>query len=211
MQMVENGILKRKIIDTGGKLWYAEYVGAAAAAPCFLGRITRNMKTLYLIGGTMGVGKTTVCLELKKLLPNSVLLDGDWCWDMDPFVVNDETKAMVMDNICHLLNNFLKCSHMENVIFCWVMHEQSIINEILSRLDLRDCEVRAVSLTCTEEALRQRLQKDIDRGLRSGDILQRSIPRLRMYETLNTLLVDTTGKIPAEIADQILRNIGINV
>lgn len=24
------------------------------------------MKTLYLIGGTMGVGKTTVCRELKK-------------------------------------------------------------------------------------------------------------------------------------------------
>ena len=24
------------------------------------------MKTLYLIGGTMGVGKTTVCKELKK-------------------------------------------------------------------------------------------------------------------------------------------------
>ena len=169
------------------------------------------MKTLYLIGGTMGVGKTTVCRELKTMLPESVFLDGDWCWDMHPFTVNDETRAMVMDNICHLLNNFLKCSHMENVIFCWVMHEQSIINEILSRLDLRDCEVRAVSLTCTEEALRQRLQKDIDRGLRSGDILQRSIPRLRMYETLNTLLVDTTGKIPAEIADQILRNIGINV
>lgn len=65
------------------------------------------MKVLYLIGGTMGVGKTTVCRELNARLPNSVFLDGDWCWCMDPFRVNDETKAMVMDNICHLLNNFL--------------------------------------------------------------------------------------------------------
>ena len=46
----------------------------------------------------MGVGKTTVSKELKNRLQKSVFLDGDWCWDMNPFVVNDETKAMVMDN-----------------------------------------------------------------------------------------------------------------
>lgn len=84
------------------------------------------MKTLYMIGGTMGVGKTTVCQQLKQDLPNSVFLDGDWCWDASPFQVTDETKAMVTNNICYLLNNFLKCSAYENIIFCWVMHEQSI-------------------------------------------------------------------------------------
>ena len=30
------------------------------------------MKTLYLIGGTMGVGKTTISRQLKKDLHNSV-------------------------------------------------------------------------------------------------------------------------------------------
>lgn len=35
------------------------------------------MKTVYLIGGTMGVGKTTVCQCLKRKLENSVFLDGD--------------------------------------------------------------------------------------------------------------------------------------
>lgn len=47
------------------------------------------MKTLYLIGGTMGVGKTTVSQLLKKDLINSVFLDGDWCWDASPFQVTD--------------------------------------------------------------------------------------------------------------------------
>ena len=61
------------------------------------------MKTIYLIGGTMGVGKTTVSQQLKKKLPNSVFLDGDWCWDADPFQVTEETKAMVMRNICFVL------------------------------------------------------------------------------------------------------------
>ena len=52
------------------------------------------MKTLYMIGGTMGVGKTTVCQQLKQDLPNSVFLDGDWCWDASPFQVTEETKGI---------------------------------------------------------------------------------------------------------------------
>ncbi|MEG1875672.1 MAG: AAA family ATPase, partial [Angelakisella sp.] len=62
------------------------------------------MKTFIMISGTMGVGKTTTCRELQKILPRNVFLDGDWCWDMQPFVVNEETKAMVMKNICFQLN-----------------------------------------------------------------------------------------------------------
>ena len=58
------------------------------------------MKNFYMIGGTMGIGKTSTCKFLKNKLPNSVFLDGDWCWDMNPFQINNETKSMVMKNIC---------------------------------------------------------------------------------------------------------------
>ena len=104
------------------------------------------MKKLYLIGGTMGVGKTTVCQILKEKLPGSVFLDGDWCWDMHPFAVTEETKRMVMDNITYLLNQFLRCSVYENIIFCWVMHEQGIIDELLSRVNTCGVEVKVISL-----------------------------------------------------------------
>ena len=60
------------------------------------------MKTLYLIGGTMGVGKTTVSQQLKRDLHNSVFLDGYWGWNASPFQVNYETKAMAVRNICYL-------------------------------------------------------------------------------------------------------------
>ena len=118
------------------------------------------MKTLYMIGGTMGVGKTTVCQQLKQDLPNSVFLDGDWCWDANPFQVTDETKAMVTNNICYLLNNFLKCSAYENIIFCWVMHEQSIIDSILEKLDTQNCEVKCISLVADEKTLCERLSME---------------------------------------------------
>ena len=161
------------------------------------------MKNLYMIGGTMGIGKTTVCQQLKQDLPNSVFLDGDWCWDASPFQVTDETKAMVINNICYVLNNFLKCSAYENIIFCWVMHEQSIINSILEKLDTQNCEVKCISLVADEKTLRERLEKDVERGIRSEDIIERSIVRIPMYQALNTIKIDTNTKTVAMIANEI--------
>ena len=161
------------------------------------------MKTLYFIGGPMGVGKTTVGQLLKRRLDRAVFLDGDWCWDADPFQVTDETKQMVTDNICHLLNGFIRCSAYRNIVFCWVMHDQAIVNGILARLELSDCAVRAVSLVCAPEALRERLEGDIRRGVREADVVERSLARLPLYDGLNTVKIDTTGLSPEEIAGRI--------
>jgi len=114
-------------------------------------------------------------------LNNSVFLDGDWCWDMHPFHVTEETKEMVMRNICTLLNNFIKCSAIENIIFCWVMDKQDIINDILSRLIMVECRGIVISLVCSEDELKKRLKRDINSGVRNADIRQRSIERLPLY------------------------------
>lgn len=168
-------------------------------------RVSMN-KNLFLIGGTMGVGKTTVSQILKKKLPRSVFLDGDWCWDASPFVVNDSTREMVMDNVTHLLSNFIRCPEYENVIFCWVLHEEGIINEILARIPTDVCgSVHLLSLTSTASALKERLQKDITAGIRLPDITERSIARLPLYESLPTVKIDTTDRSPEEVADLILK------
>ena len=161
------------------------------------------MKNLYIIGGTMGVGKTAVSQQLKSDLSNSVFLDGDWCWDANPFQVTNETKAMVTDNICYLLNNFLHCSAYENVIFCWVMHQQSIIDSILEKLDTQNCEVKCISLIADEASLHKRLTTDVERGIRAEDVIERSVARIPMYQTLNTIKIYTNEKTVAMIANEI--------
>ena len=75
---------------------------------------------------------------------------------MHPFQVTDETKAMVLDNIVHVLNGFLRCSAFQNVVFCWVLHEQAIADAILSRLE-GPFALKRVSLVCSREALESRL------------------------------------------------------
>ena len=158
------------------------------------------MKRLYLIGGTMGVGKTAVGQRLKELCDRSVFLDGDWCWDAHPFQVTEETKRMVMDNICTLLGNFLRCSAYETVIFCWVMHQQAILDALLSRLPTENCRVYAVSLLCSEETLIQRLKKDVAAGLRTPDVIPRSLERLSHYSSLHTIPIDTEHRTVEQVA-----------
>jgi adenylate kinase family enzyme len=165
------------------------------------------MKNLLLIGGTMGVGKTTTCQVMKKMLNKCVYLDGDWCWDMHPFQVTEETKQMVMENICFLLNSFISCSAYETIIFSWVMHQQSIIDDILSRLDISHCRVHAVSLVCEEHALLNRLLKDLNAGIRDRNSIERSIERIPLYESLNTRKLDVTHITPETAADRIVHQI----
>lgn len=161
------------------------------------------MKHLYLIGGTMGVGKTTVCQILKRKLNNSVFLDGDWCWDMSPFQVTPETQKMVLENIVFLLNNFIRCSAYENIIFCWVMHRQDIVDSILSALDAAQCQIYPISLICDEISLEKRLRKDVTAGARTEDVIDRSLERIPLYQNLNTVKIDVSALTPEQTAAQI--------
>ncbi len=163
------------------------------------------MKKLYIIGGTMGVGKTTVCQKLKINLPDSVFLDGDWCWDAHPFKVTEETKNMVMENICFLLNQFIHCSAYENIIFCWVMQEQSIIDSILDRIDKQYCDldIKLISLMCTADTLYERLEKDVRNGIRTSDVIKRSIERIPMYDKLRTEKIYTDNMSVDSVAKKI--------
>ena len=163
------------------------------------------MKKLYLIGGPMGVGKTEVGQELKRKLSRSVFLDGDWCWAANPFQVTAETQKMVLENICFLLNQFIRCSAYEHIIFCWVMHEQSIIDGILRNLETTNCEIKAISLLCAADELRERLSRDIAAGRREPDVLERSLARMPLYDQLNTIKINTSGKTVGEIAEELAR------
>ena len=165
------------------------------------------MKNLILIGGAMGVGKTTTGQILKRKLLNAVYLDGDWCWDADPFVVTDETKKMVIENITALLNNFLACSAYENVIFTWVMHEQAIIDDLLSRIKATNVRVFSFSLVSDRANLINRLMSDVQAGIRKMDVIERSVLRLPLYEKLDTVKIDTTDRNAEETANEIIRKI----
>ena len=167
------------------------------------------MKNLIFINGTMGSGKTSVCRELKKLIPPSVFLDGDWCWDMEPFIVTDETKEMVTSNISFMLNSFINCSEYKNIIFCWVMHEQKIISKIKDQLNLSNTRFHLFTLTLSKEVLCERLSQDVAAGVRSADVIERSMIRLPLYERMDTIKINVSNISPSCAAEKIKRALNL--
>lgn len=161
------------------------------------------MKKLVFINGPMGVGKTAVCQHLYKQLSDSVWLDGDWCWMMHPWRVTDEDKQMVEDNIVYLLGNFLRNSKLQHVIFCWVMHNESIAQRLLAQLRLEHkFELHRFSLLCSTDVLRQRLA-----GRGTPQQTEDAVARLPLFEQQNTLKLDTSTRSPVEVATIIAGNV----
>ena len=151
-------------------------------------------KKFIVINGVMGVGKTTVSKKLYKELENSFWLDGDNCWTMNPFIVNEENKDMVLNNISFILNNFLSNSNSKSVVFNWVIQSDDIMNEVLSRINTENVDVYKITLMCTKEELIRRIESDVRLGLRDNKNVERSLERYDMYKAMDTIKVDTTGK-----------------
>ena len=162
-------------------------------------------KKLILIGGPMGVGKSTAGEALMFRLPRCAFLDGDWCWTWRPDCVNEETKALVIHNIQHMLNGYLASQTYGNIVFVWVMHLQEIWDEILSGLDLTDCDVFRFVLTAGRDAFSERFLRDVRSGKRNQEDLEPAWARMRLYDGIQAVKIMTDGRTPDEVAGSILK------
>lgn len=162
-----------------------------------------NHKNIVIINGTMGVGKTSLCKILNKRTEKSVWLDGDWCWQMNPFDPNEENKVMVEDNIRYLLLNFCKNSNIDSIIFSWVISSQLLLDRILSWFSNEDCDIHIITLTASDEVLSKRIKKDISLGLRQEKILEFSLEKQKLYDPMDTIKLDTSDLSLEDTLDQI--------
>ena len=162
------------------------------------------MKRLIIVNGTMGAGKSTLCEGLLKALPAAFYLDGDWCWRMDPFIVDEENKAMVVDHIVHLLRGFLTNSHFENVIFCWVIHQAAIFDSIIDPLADISFRLDRLTLMLSPQQLRAHFARDVAAGRRRMADAQASVDRLALYQDMDTFKLWTDGLSPEETLEAAL-------
>lgn len=163
--------------------------------------MSKLVKTLVIINGAPGVGKTEVTKRLYKRIRPSAWLDGDWCWKINPFEVNDENKRLVESNMIHILNNYLHHKKIEVILFNWVIPMMSLMDHILKQLDLVDVRVLMVTLMCDPEILKKRLLKD----QRSQDNMTNSLKLLKKYKDMDTIKIDTSSYELDEVVDQIIK------
>lgn len=147
------------------------------------------MKKIVLIGGPMGVGKSTVGKALSDKFPNAVYLEGDLGWKNVPFILNDENKKKVLNNIIDMINNAL--NDYEVIILGWVLDYQSTIDYLIK--DITDTNIYSFSLLANEETITQRLENDIKNNIRKDDgVIQRSLSRIKRYDDVCSFKIDTS-------------------
>ena len=159
---------------------------------------------VIIINGPMGVGKTTVGKYIAEGIPGTAFIDGDWCMDLHPFVGSDETKAMAVDNILHMIGNYQKCSACSMVVLVWLMDDLWVRRRILEGLAALQAEVRSVTLVCDREQLISRWKNDRQCEWRTDSWLEVSLKSLPGFAALEDA-VDTGGLSVDQVAAIILQ------
>ena len=154
--------------------------------------------TLIFIGGPPGVGKTSVAKELCLRLRNSIWIEGDDLWRMNPLTVNKRTIHMFKRNIACLLRSFLE-SGFSYIVFTWVLHRDEIVRSLFDCIKDHDFEFHHYTLMCDEDTLMVRLAKDTGRTT-DPDL---ALHRLDQVRQVTSSHIDTCGRRPEEIAESL--------
>lgn len=105
------------------------------------------------------MGKTTVTQELFVSYENSAYFDGDWAWCVNPFSVDDPRLRNGDKTMSFALSTYLN-SGFDYVFFSSVVVVDKAIREaILKDITSKDYSVIGITLTCSEETLRERHKK----------------------------------------------------
>lgn len=159
---------------------------------------------VIILNGPMGVGKTTVGKYIADHHPGTAFIDGDWCLDIHPFVGNQETKAMAVDNILHMIGNYQKCSVCSMVVLVWLMDEPWVIQKITQGLSAMQAEVKNVTLVCSRENLIRRWKDDHACEWRTDEWLNVSLKSLAGFASMDNT-IDTSDLPVEQVAEMVMQ------
>ena len=157
-------------------------------------------KKLILISGAPCVGKTAAGTRLFGNYDNSAYLDGDWCWCVHPFSVQDKRLRNGDKSMSFILSNYLN-SDFEYVFFASVVLTDDRIREgILNGITAQGYSIISFTLTCSRETLKERHDKRGDRGETDYHWLQ-----LPPYP--GDIVIDTENKKIRDVVQEMKRHI----
>ena len=117
------------------------------------------MKTLYLITGPAGVGKSTISLNLAHKLAKSALIEGDELYHqvvgsyISPWLDNNHLDLM-WENACMLIRNYLNNGY--DVVFNYIIEPSKLS---LIKNEFKDCQIKFAVLMANPDTLIKRDQE----------------------------------------------------
>jgi predicted kinase len=163
---------------------------------------TSNEKTIYIVSGPCGVGKSTVAKELSRNLKQSALIAGDDIMTMIEEGYEPswgEWLSITWKNILSLTRNFVQ--HGLNVVIDFVVEDE--LEWFCKHISDLNIQIKYIVLIANEDTLIERLNKRGDARL-----IDRSLFLLKKLESSVTnkkYIYDTTHKQPSEIVHDLIR------
>ena len=158
---------------------------------------------VIIINGPMGVGKTATGKIIAEKNPGTAFIDGDWCMDIHPFIGNRETKAMAVDNILHMIQNYQKCTACRMVVLAWLMDDPWALQSIMDGLAALQAEIKNVTLICDRETLIRRWKDDRNCDWRTDQWLDISLASLPYFAAMENAIETGTLSV-SQVADKIM-------
>ncbi len=159
---------------------------------------------VIVINGPMGVGKTTVGKYIAETCAGTAFIDGDWCMDIHPFVGNEETRAMAVDNILHMIANYGKCSACRQIVLVWLMDDRQVYRKIKKGIADMQMDVTSVTLVCDREHLIARFTNDEHCEWRTEEWLKVSLNSLEHFSSSEDAL-STDDMSIQQVAEAIMK------
>lgn len=164
------------------------------------------MKTLYLITGPAGVGKSTISKLIAKNLEKSCLIEGD---DIYAMVVGSYQSAwkegnhleFFWKNSLDLIENSLDFGY--DVVFNYII-KKSQLGEIVDRFKEKDVKIKFVLLLTDEKTL---IERDKTRPL-DCQMGERVVVLLKSFVEENfdpKYILDSTSKTEEQVLSEIMQ------
>ena len=166
------------------------------------------MKNLLFLCGTNGIGKTTICKEIVRTLPNSAYVDSDPCRVMNPFVIDDNTIPTISKNISDMILNYFNCPIIQTVIFSYGFHgrRKEVFENVISQLPSVEYNFIPYLLWCSEDENIKRMISDN----RSVNRIERTINQSRKaFQNIPYHRIDITDMTANQAANMIICEAGL--
>ena len=156
-------------------------------------------KKLILLSGGPCVGKSTTARKLFEHYVNSAYCDGDWCWCVNPYSIEDKRQENGNQNMAFLISTYLNAGF-EIVIFSSiVLTNPDMRRSILKSITAKDYDVMSFQLTCSEDTLMERHNAEGDESV--------SFFWLQLPPCPGEIVIDTDGKTPDKVCKEICKHI----
>jgi len=167
------------------------------------------MKNLLFICGPNGIGKTTICKEIVRKLPNFAYVDSEPCRLMNPFTLNHETIPTIAKNISDLIINYMDCPVIETVIFSYGFHgrRREVFEIVMRAVSEKEFNFIPFLLAFSEEENLRRMDMDN----RSTERKRRAIEESRKaFDDITYPKIDITDLSVSEAAENIIKKAGLS-